>query len=363
MDKILLLLLFLIGLDSNAQDDEIWEAFMGEDSTLVGYKDKAGEVKIEPKFVPYFMIADQFENIIAVNEKDGGEKSSYYLTKSGKKVGVDSLYYFDATTDCESEGFIRFEDRKNEMLGLFDKDGNVVIPAEYNMLSQVRNGFVIATKNARKKYWDNHHESGCNHYSWDGGTVYLLNTKNEVIIENFEWGYSTNMFSVKMNIHPNDDCLSKTYQGVNGQFYSFMDYEKEFEYVLDSMLLNDFTKANFSLFCHDSIYYWDYEQGRLLKSKQVIADEQFDLIKEKLLNLNDTNVNYNIYVSSLNPFTYEGKKYEKYFDNCGHPIRSKYPCIELSITTEKRGERVEDRFEFFRTENGYQLISFLIRSE
>ena len=47
-------------------------------------------------------------------------------------VGKDSVYIFDNTPDCENEGFIRFRDHKTDKAGMFNRNGNIVIPAEYN---------------------------------------------------------------------------------------------------------------------------------------------------------------------------------------------------------------------------------------
>ncbi len=53
-----------------AQKKELWYKFYNADSTLAGFKDANGVVKIEPKFQPFFLHG-VFENIISVNEKQG----------------------------------------------------------------------------------------------------------------------------------------------------------------------------------------------------------------------------------------------------------------------------------------------------
>lgn len=42
---------------------------------------------------------------------------------------------------------------------MFAKNGNVAIPTQYNDLSRVTNGFVVALKGAKKAYWNDRHES------------------------------------------------------------------------------------------------------------------------------------------------------------------------------------------------------------
>ena len=112
-----------------------WTSFWNTDSTLIGFKDKSGAIKIEPRFKG-FTNARKFDNIMAVTDE---KWKSYYLTKSGKIIGRDSLHIFDNGADCESEGFIRFKDKKTDQVGMFNSNGDVVIPAEYNDLTRVRN--------------------------------------------------------------------------------------------------------------------------------------------------------------------------------------------------------------------------------
>ena len=148
------------------QRTDTWTAFWNEDSTLIGYKDTNGIVKIEPIFSGFFF-AEKFDNIIAISEGNNGELGSYYLTKTGRTFGEDSLFNFDFRYDCESEGFIRFRDPKTAKIGMFDRTGKIAIPAIYDGLSRVRNGMVRGLKGAEKKYWDNH-EHADYHYSHTG---------------------------------------------------------------------------------------------------------------------------------------------------------------------------------------------------
>src|SRR5947209_11166940 len=127
-----LLLTYLLTILSCAllgQSTDIWTTFWNKDSTLMGFKDKNGSVKISPRFTKGLMAASQFKNIIAVTEQANGSYKSYYLTKKGKIVGKDSLYVVDNTADCESEGFIRFRDKKTDKAGMFNSQGEIVIPA------------------------------------------------------------------------------------------------------------------------------------------------------------------------------------------------------------------------------------------
>lgn len=359
MNKIILIVLIFSNLIAKAQDNNSWIAFWNNDTTLIGFKDKDGEIKIEPKFVGFTM-ARKFDDIIAVIEDDNGTYKKYYLTKSGKEVGIDSLFVFDNASDCESEGYIRFKDNENEMVGMFDENGNVTIPAEYNALSRVENGLIVALKGAKKKYWDKHIESGCNHYSWKGGKEYLINTNNKILVENFEYNRYLNFFSLKIESKPAKESIRKEFKGLNGQFYSFIDYEKEFTNMINSFLISAFTQEDLKKICNDSIYYWKDGNGWISETKEKFIRRNFELIKNRLLLLISENSDYNIFVHGLNQFIYEGSNFEKYFNNCGEAKESKYPVMNVVINSKIEGELVQDHFDFLKTDNGYRLISLTI---
>ena len=101
MKNILTLLLLTTTLSLFGQSDDTWTSFWNSDSTQIGYKDKNGIVKIEAKNY-FYTFPNKFDNIMVVMEKVDNSVESYYLTKAGKILGRDSLYFFDNTPDCES---------------------------------------------------------------------------------------------------------------------------------------------------------------------------------------------------------------------------------------------------------------------
>jgi len=239
MTKKLYILTFFMTISSFTllgQSNDTWTSFWNKDTTLIGYKDKNGVVKIEPKFKG-FTSASKFDNIIAVSEEIDGKWSNYYLTKSGKIVGKDSLHISDNVSDCESEGFIRFRDSKTDKVGMFDRTGKVVIPAIYNDLTRVRNGMIIGLKGAEKKFWDKDKHSGCNHFSWTGGQEVLIDTMNNVLVENFKYDYSLNFFTLEKTKTPHSDTTRKSFIATDGSLYSFVDFEKEFRQWIKEELL------------------------------------------------------------------------------------------------------------------------------
>ncbi|MBK7632744.1 MAG: hypothetical protein IPJ23_19070 [Ignavibacteriales bacterium] len=162
-----------------SQNKDTWSAFEDEATNFRGFKDDEGNIKVEAKFLG-FMLAPKFSDIVAVMEDI---KTSYYLTRRGEKVGRDSLYIFDNSFDCESEGFIRFRDKENNTTGMFNSEGKVLIPAEYNYLSEVRNGLIVALKGAVKEYLNN--DSTYEHLGWSNGIKYLIDTTNKILVKDY----------------------------------------------------------------------------------------------------------------------------------------------------------------------------------
>lgn len=339
-----------------------WTAFWNEETELLGFKNEKGEVVIEAEFMG-LTVAQSFEDIIAVMEENNGEYKSYYLTKSGKKVGQDSLYIWDNAADCESEGFIRFRDKKTDKAGLLDKQGNVVIPAIYNELSRVHNGLVWTLQDAEKKYWDGHKESGCNHYTWIGGKEQLVNTQNEVLVEDFKPGdLILDYYSLSIEQQLSTDPTKFSFKGLNDEYYTFTNHEKAFEHYLNKEFLPTLTLDKLLTFTSDTITYWEESTGWIAESKVDFINRNFVIIQELLATVENKNASFFISIEGLNPYIYEGADYAPYFNNCGEAIIEKYPVFTLIINHKKDTNLVQDYFEFLKTETGYHLIGISIKS-
>lgn len=354
-------IIFIIGFSVKAQNTDTWIAFRSENSELKGFKNSKGLVEIEPKFMG-LTSAIKFENIIAVMEVIDGEFKSYYLTKPGKKVGRDSLHLYDNGVDCESEGFIRFRDKETDKVGMFDKNGDIVIPAVYNGLSRVNNGLIRALKGAEKKYWDTHNESGCNHYSLVNGKELLINTKNEVVIENFQYKGNLNLFSLIISTKQNDSPNRQSFKSNNGKYYSFIDFEMEFRNWINTELTNSLTLDKLIKVSFDSITYWEKTNGWTAELKRDFLKRNFNLIKVKLLELNKVESDYFITIDGLNSYIFEGEEFSQYYNNCGEAISEKYPVMDLIINHKIKSDLLQDHFKFIRTDNGYRLISVTVRN-
>jgi len=359
MKHIILTLLWItVSVTLFGQSNDTWIAFWNKDTTLIGYKDKYNVIKIEPKFIG-FSSASKFENIIAVAEEINGEWSSYYLTKAGKKVGKDSLHIFDNGFDCESEGFIRFRDPKTDKTGMFNKNGDIVIPAEYNDLTRVRNGMIIGIKDAKKTYWhegeDEH--SGCNHFSWTEGTEVLMDTLNNILIDNFTYDNNLNLFTLKKADAPSPDSTRISFLAKDGSYYSFIDVEKEFEQWLKNDLFIDLTSEKLIHHSYDTIT-WEAPTGWKKTDRQKFVTNNFSTLKNGLLEILNPKCDFFISRDGLNPYTYNGEEFEKYYDNCGEAKDWIYPVMNIVVSHASS----QNHYAFLRTDDGYKLISVVIRN-
>ena len=336
------------------QNTDSWTAFWNKDSTLIGYKDKNGCVKIEPKYMG-LTFAKKFDNIIAVTEVSNNKLTSYYLTKKGGIVGRDSLYIFDNGADCENEGFIRFRDSKTDKAGMFNRDGNIVVPTEYNDLTKVRNGMIVGLKGAKKKYWE-----GGEHFSWIGGTELLIDTNNKILIDSIKDYNNLNFYSLVISTKPNPDTIRQNFKTKDGRYFSFIDFDKEFKTWLNSVLLIDLTKDNLLNATYIDVTYWKEPMGWIRENKTSFIDRNFELIKAKLLELKSKKCEFNIFDEGLNPFIYKSDEYKDYFNNCGESKDWIFPIKNIVISYNDKKDLIQDHFEFLRTVNGYKLISLTI---
>ncbi len=249
MFKIIFGLLFtIVILISN----EPWFAFSDNiEKELIGFKDRNGTIKIKPRFIP-FIIAQRFDNIIAVIEDKNGTYEEYYLLKSGKRVGYNTLYILDNTPDCESEGYIRFKDKKSGFIGMFNSKGKIAIPAQYNSLTPMHNGLTVALKGAKR---ENDYQ-GCNHSYFSGGATYLIDKNNKKLIKDFNNSLELNLFSIKITSKPLIEPNRENFLGIDSKYYSFINYKKEFKNWIFSELINNFSKEKFLNKSYNKISIW-----------------------------------------------------------------------------------------------------------
>lgn len=358
---LLTLLTTISGLTLLGQNNDTWTAFWNEDTTLIGYKDKNGVLKIEPKFTGISGGA-KFDNIIAVSEERNGKWNNYYLTKSGLIVGRDSLHIFDNGFDCESEGFIRFRDSKSDKVGMFDRTGKIVVPSIYNALTSVRNGMIIGLKGAEKKCWDEHKHSDCEHFSWTGGQEVLIDTLNNILVENFSYDESLNFFSLEKTKAPHPDTTRISFLAQDGSYYSFVDFEKEFRQWITKELQGNLTLERFISISYDTIT-WESTEGWVKTNRELLIANNFVILKNGLSEILHPRTDYFISIDGLNQFMYDGADFEKYYNNCGESKDWIYPTMSIVISHKDKKDLTQNHYEFLRTVDGYKLISLTIRND
>ncbi|MBB4800281.1 hypothetical protein HNP37_000320 [Flavobacterium nitrogenifigens] len=350
MNRLLFVFTFLfLNFSVFAQNNDIWTSFPNKDTTLIGFKDKNGVIKIEPKFTG-FTTAQKFENIIAVTEEKNGKWESYYLTKSGKIVGRDSLYIFDNGPDCENEGFIRFTDRKTDKMGMFNAEGKIIIPAEYSNLTKAKNGMFIGLKDAKK-------ETDGEHSFWKGGKEFLVDIHNKILVENFAHNDDLNFYSLEKSKEPSKDPIRDNFLGVDGQYYSFINFDKEFKEWLKNTFFKNLSKANLEKHSFDKITFWKEPNGWISEPKTKFINQNYTYLKLKLEELKNPKTDYFITSDGLNQFIFETEEYDVYFNNCNESKDWIYPVKSIIINPKNKVDFKQDHLQFLRTENGYKLIS------
>ncbi|MFT4092094.1 MAG: hypothetical protein QM640_00550 [Niabella sp.] len=339
----------LVNINASAQADT-WTAFWNADSSLYGFKDKRGATRISPRFET-FGVAQKFADVMAAIEKKNGAFEVYYLNKAGKEFGRDSVFFFDNTPDCESEGFIRFRDSASDRAGLFNRTGMVVVPARYNYLGRVMNGLLVALQGAVKK------QDG-EHYFWEGGETLLLDTTGKELIKPFKESRTLNFYSLKIADKPDPDPNRVNYAGLDGRYYSFIDYEREFRTWLTA-LIDKADQHNLLQNTFSQVSYYTGDTGWVSVPAEKFIKTHFDLIQKRLLQLTRPGCDSAIFYDGLNPYIYTTERYQQYFNNCGEAKDGQYPVVTVTISYKNGNTYLkQDAFDFLRTDEGYKLISF-----
>lgn len=346
----LIILLSLLNINTLfAQEENNWIKFEDEKTYLIGYKDLKGEVKIKPKF-RFITNAEIFKNIIPVFEEmnlknDGNSKiKQYYLLKNGRQIGVDSLYIFDTTLDCETESKIRFRDYKTDKVGFFDGSGKIVIPAIYDDAKPFYNEFSVVITDGKRMCWNGtgvfSKENPCEVWSWKGN-VKIINDKNEILAENIplEKLNVIDWFSLKKN-STEKDINYVDFKSVNGDVYSFLNYEKEFENWYCNEFLRDISEPSSMNFLAGEIHYdineifEDENNIRLKNSSWKIEKKENFLNKHKAYFFKIINLFKNgeiLIVEGKSPLLIRYADNPEYFSNCGKYQNMKFPYFQVYL--------------------------------
>lgn len=358
MKPIYLLTIAIFTLLSCKKEPDTWTAFYDKDQYLIGFKDAKGQQKIAPKFMGATN-AKKFDDVVAVMEEHNKKWDSYYLLKNGRQFGRDSLYVIDATFDCESEGFIRYVSK--DKVGAFNNEGKPVIPADYNSLTQFKNGIAFGIKDAVKTVDKNPYEGSPGWY-WTGGKGYIINTKNEILAENVTYSPDLDIYSLEITNTPSKDKNRVNFKALNGKYYSFIDNKKLFEAFLQKHILQNLSEAALIKSAYPKTVYWEEDKGWLFEpSSDFISSHYSDMAN--ILKLVKPGSDYMIMDNSFTPIPDAmEKEFEKYRDNCGDINSTKYPLMSLIINHKKNNDLIQDTFDFIKTDDGYKLLSVNLRS-
>jgi hypothetical protein len=351
-----LLLITILSIDLFAQTNDVWKSFVDAKTGLFGYKDKDGNIKVEPKYLG-FMIADKFSDITAVMEEDN---SSYYITKNGKQVGKDSVFVFDNGFDCESEGYIRFRDPITQKVGIFNGEGNVVIPADYEVLTKMINGLAIGLKGAHKYYPNN--DTNDEHWGYEGGTFYLIDSANNILANDFPYELNLDFHSIIVEGSPSLEAGRVSFPGINGKFYSFVNNEKLFDSWFHNDFLKHLSKEDIIKNSYPIMVHWSDEERWVSINSVEFVEKNYDLFLPKLLELKNGYADYFYTIDDFLIITEETiDEFDKYLDNCGQLKITQYPIINVLINHKAADDISQDSFTFFKTENGFKLIDVEIQ--
>ena len=353
-----------------SDDTEPWISFTNKKTELTGYKDKKGNIKIPAKLGGVFGYPDTFYNIMEVVEAPGKKYEEYYLLKNGKKIGRDSIYVFDFQSDFESEGKIRYHDYKTDKYGFFDKDGKVVIPAEYDGIDQFHNGLTTGWIHAERIHYDKKPREHSPRKK--GGEMVLINDKNEVLVHNYnvEYWQKIDWYSMEVNKRSADSAIRVFIKGENGNVYSFIEYQKEFAlwFYADFLpAIRAKNKTAISNFFFEEVEIGSYggtpidsDTSNLFK-KEDFTSEIYETYlypwANKLLDTSIIDAGYNN--SEIDGYYDHSKYLRKFFSYCGKHNNEKYPNFKAGLNYnddfEERKKLGVSELKFIRTENGYKL--------
>ncbi len=274
------------------------------------------------------------------------------------------MYVFDATDDSESDGKIRFHDRVTDKVGFFDNSGKVVVPAVYNDASRYQNGMAMVIKDARRVGWNGEdcEKGDCEHWSWGGGSMMLINAKNEVLVDSFNLdSYPTiDWYSMRLKDMPGDTSLYCSVKGVNGKWYVFLDSEREFnKWFRDVYMEESGDVGNLRKYAHDSLVSSlpGYEDWQRMSGDEFIKRHGKDLAY-RLQPLRDSKIHYFTSMEALNPYIHTGSSFEPYVDGVLWVDAGRYPLFEVvsNIMNKEGNLDYQEHYSFLRTDKGYKLI-------
>lgn len=339
-------LFFVISSHLLAQKD-VWHSFVDDSSGFVGFKNNQGHIMVTPQFSNVGTVL-KFENIISVLEEKDGDYYGYYVLKNGQKIGVDSVYVENIHYECEHDGFIRFQDSYTQLVGFFNRQGKVVVPALYNKATPFANGFSFALKDASEKYAEAiDYTEG--QYMWENGKNILIDTNNNVVIENISCDFNLDLYSLTVSNSYSTDSTVMSFKGTDGKYYCFVSIKQHFakwflsnrHIIVEECLLDKIT------------YRENYSEWQTCSFDELPAN-----YKEKLAQL-FLSINFNssmVFLADDFPFHVEDAFFQKFLNNCYQFDYQKYPIVALSFS--ENDESDAPTLYFIKQNKTYSLFCF-----
>ena len=194
------------------------------------------------------------------------------------------------------------------------------------------------------------------------GKELLIDTHNRVLAENFKYAPMLNFFSIRIMEQPSVDAARASYLGVDGRYYTFIDYKKEFTLWLQNDLLKNLSRQTLKDACFDEIHYWIEPRGWTRANAKEWVEMYYESVKASLAQITKTDAEFFESMDGLNQFIYEDEIYAPYFNHCSQPKEWQYPVIHLVISHKYKEDFYQDHLDFLRTAKGYKLIGAAIRN-
>ncbi|MGI4875664.1 MAG: WG repeat-containing protein [Janthinobacterium lividum] len=350
-----------------AQDTAAWTRFdvLKKGEYTYGYNDAKGQIKIPAKFGG-FTNANRFRHIMAVSEADTYQQ--YYLLKNGRQVGRDSVFMFDFSYDCESEGAILFRDAKKNRVGFLNTQGKVFIPAIYNHATPFHNGVAMALIGAKRTCWGGGDTLSCEHSGWTGGRRRLINQRNEVLADLATAttnSFRLNWYSLQRNAPAPDTATTVTLTGAGGERYTFTEYDREFKQWFFGTFVPALRTSNAETvkpLCFSDLAVSSRPfRGWPHYSRAAFVAKYQPALRAKLGGLRRGAPGVDFGAGDLNTLIFTSPVFQQFLTDCGQHFEEKYPVFEVLLTYPARPANApidhQEHFEFIRTASGYQLFS------
>jgi hypothetical protein len=355
----------LLASPAKAQQEQVWTQFTKEvgGDYRFGYQDSTGRIRLPAKFGA-FTNAQKFRHIMAVS--DGRSLRQYYLLKNGRQVGRDSVYMFDFQVDCEQEGFIRFQSKHTKRVGFLNAHGQVAIPAQYNYVSPFYNGLAVALHGAHRACWGGTDTLHCEHLGWTGGREVVINQRNEVVIDQLlpaRLGSGhLNFYSLQRNAPSVDTTTTVTLTAINGDRYTFTDYDREFKQWFFREFLPAVRSGPTAV---RSLCYAELAtagrpfQGWQHLGSAAFVESHFQALHTQLADLQPDTKQLQIGAYHLNTLTFSSSQFAVFLTNCGEHFAAKHPVYSVLLNSKAVGHSSgfdhQWQYSFIRTAQGYQL--------